>query len=376
MKTFAERLKDEISRKKILELIDNDSLTVHFQPVFSAGDGTVYGYEALTRTLGEDDSISISELFKMASLTGVISLLDVRCRENAISQAKKIGIDHKDAFLFINVCPETLLDPAHRGGITDEFVEDMGLSKERIIIEITEESAVKDYNLFGRAIERYRSRGYRIAIDDFGSGYGGLKMLSMIEPDFVKIDRYFISNIDQAAVNLNLVDSITTTCHSMGIKVIAEGIEREEELNAVLNLGLEFLQGYYLRKPSPLLDGDRAAITGLRKKRDISSTNGEQSFIGGIAGRFNERCHRICGTGSALCFRNNKKQISCISDMVINKICALKTIVDMANEDKQCEKIDEYLDMASENVNELINWIRYLQKGGEGYVSKIEERGL
>jgi EAL domain-containing protein (putative c-di-GMP-specific phosphodiesterase class I) len=371
MKTFTERLKDEISRKKILELIDNDSLTVHFQPVFSAGDGSVYGYEALARIPFEDDAIGISELFKNASITGVISLLDVRCRENAISQAKKLGIDQKDAFLFINICPETLLDPAHRGGITDELVEDMGLSKERIIIEITEESAVKDYNLFGRAIERYRSRGYMIAIDDFGSGYGGLKMLSMIEPDFVKIDRYFISNIDQAAVNCSLVDSITATCHRMGIKVIAEGIEREEELNTVLNMGIEFLQGYYLRKPSPLLDDGRAAITGLRKKTDISSTNGEQCFIGGIAGRFKERCHRICGNGSALCFRNNKKQISCISDMVINKICALKTIVDMANEDKQCEKIDEYLGMASENVNELINWIRYLQKGGDRHVSKI-----
>ena len=272
------------------------------------------------------------------------------------------------------------MDPAHRDGITDELVEDMGLSKERIIIELTEESAIKDYNLFNRAIERYRGRGYRIAIDDFGTGYGGLKMLSMIEPDFVKIDRYFISNIDQAAVNFNLVDSITTTCHRMGIKVIAEGIETEEELKAVSNMGIELLQGYYLRKPSPLLDGDMAAITALGKKTDIPSTNGGQYFVGGIEGRFKKRCHQICGTGSAPCFKNNKKQISCISDMVINKICALKAIVDMANEDNQCVKIDEYLDMASENVDELINWIRYLQveskKGGEGYVPKIEGRGL
>ena len=132
----------------------------------------------------------------------------------------------------------------------------------------------------------YRERGYKIAIDDFGAGYGGLKMLSVIEPDFVKIDRHFISNIDKAIVKFNLVDSIASACHRIGIKIIAEGIEQEEELKVVMNMGIDLLQGYYLCKPSPIINGDRSEIPILHgKKANCCSTNGEQCFIGDIAQR-------------------------------------------------------------------------------------------
>ncbi|MBI1811658.1 MAG: GGDEF domain-containing protein, partial [Nitrospirae bacterium] len=124
----------------------------------------------------------------------------------------------------------------------------------------------------------------KIAIDDFGAGYGGLKMLSMIEPDFVKIDRYFISNIDKATVKFNLVDSMASACHRLGIKVIAEGIEQEEELKTVMNMGIALLQGYYLHKPSPVLNGDRAQISMLHNKSaSCCMQNDELCFIGDIA---------------------------------------------------------------------------------------------
>lgn len=106
------------------------------------------------------------------------------------------------------LCPEALMYPAHSVGITDELADEWGISKERIILEITEESAIHNCKLFKEAIVYYKKRGYKIAIDDFGAGYGGLKMLSVIEPDFVKIDRHFISNIDKATVKFNL-DAIT-----------------------------------------------------------------------------------------------------------------------------------------------------------------------
>lgn len=277
---------NNIERQTILELIDNDLLTTYFQPIFFSKDGTVYGYEALTRIKCDSNSINISELFKKAILTNTISSLDVKCRENAIRLASSLGINHSDAYLFINVCPEALMDLAHSVGITDEFAEDFGISKEKIILEITEESAIHNYNLFKEAVTYYKKRGYKIAIDDFGAGYGGLKMLSVIEPDFVKIDRHFISNIDKAIVKFNLVDSIASACHRIGIKVIAEGIEREEELKIVINMGIDLLQGYYLYKPSPILNGDRAEIPILHnRKANCCTLNGEQCFIGDIACR-------------------------------------------------------------------------------------------
>jgi EAL domain-containing protein (putative c-di-GMP-specific phosphodiesterase class I) len=141
------------------------------------------------------------------------------------------------------------MDPTHRVGITDELADKWSISKERIVLEITEETAIRNCKLFKDTIVYYKKRGYKIAIDDFGAGYGGLKMLSIIEPDFIKIDRHFISNIDKAAVKFNLVDSIASACHRLGIKVIAEGIEQGEELKVVMNMGIELLQGYYLAHP-------------------------------------------------------------------------------------------------------------------------------
>lgn len=277
---------DGIDRQTILELLDSNSLTTHFQPIFSSKDGTVYGYEALTRIKEDKRNINIGELFKKAILTDTISSLDVKCRGNAISLASSLGINHINAYLFINICPEALMDSAHSVGITDELADEWGISRERIILEITEESAVHNCKLFKEAVVYYKKRGYKIAIDDFGAGYGGLKMLSVIEPDFVKIDRHFISNMDKATVKFNLVDSIASACHRIGIKVIAEGIEQEEELKVVMNMGIDLLQGYYLYKPSPILNGDRAEIPILHsKKANCCSTNGEQCFIGDIAHR-------------------------------------------------------------------------------------------
>lgn len=275
----------DIDRHTILELLDGNGLTVHYQPIFSSRDGSVFGYEALTRTTGDNRDINIGDLFKKAIATKTISSLDVYCRGNAIKQASTMGLNERRAHLFINICPETLTDPAHNVGITDDLAERWNISKDKIILEITEESAIHNYSLFKQSIAYYRDRGYKIAIDDFGAGHGGLKMLSIIEPDFVKIDRHFISDIDKAMVKFNLVDSIATACHRMGIKVIAEGIERQEELGAVLNMGIELLQGYHLHRPSPMLNGDKATIPVLHSGRKLNGihTRGEQSYIGDIA---------------------------------------------------------------------------------------------
>ncbi len=274
----------ETDRRRVLNMIDNNLLSVHFQPIFSSKDGAVYGYEALTRIKGDNDRISISDLFLKAILTKTIFPLDMQCRENAIREAAIQNINNSGSYLFINICPETFTDPAYRDGVTDELAEKYGISKEKIILEITEEAAIQNWTLFKQAIDKYRNRGYKIAIDDFGAGYGGLKMLSTIEPDFIKIDRHFISNIERANINFNLVDTIATLCFRIGIKVIAEGIEQEEELMAISNIGIELLQGYYLAKPSPVVNGSGITIPAIHvKKSSHLHTNGECNFIGDIA---------------------------------------------------------------------------------------------
>jgi diguanylate cyclase (GGDEF)-like protein len=240
-------------KKEILDLIRRDSLEMHFQPIVSAKDWTIFGYEALTRINALSSFDNVADLFKKAKEEDVISNLDIICRGKALCEAARLGMRENESYIFINVCPETVMSSSHKVGLTNKVAEECMLSKEKIILEFTEETAIDNYKLFKEAISYYKGQGYKIAIDDFGSGHGGLKMLSIIEPDFVKIDRHFISNIDKSMIKYNLVESMATACHRIGIRVIAEGVERQEELSVVLNMGIDLMQGFYLGKPSSML---------------------------------------------------------------------------------------------------------------------------
>ena len=248
-----------LTQAEILDLLDNNGLTAWFQPVFSRRTGEVFGYEALARLReARTPPLDIGELFQKAQAEGIIPTLDMICRENAFSRAAELGFAERNAYLYVNICPATLMHH-HRSGETDRMAEEYGIAKERIILEITEQDAIRNYDLFKRSVEYYRRRGYKIAIDDFGVGYGGLKMLSVIEPDYVKVDRHFITNIDQDSFKHNLVDAIATVCHKLGITIIAEGIERPEELETVARFDIDLLQGFLLERPGPNLSRQRLA---------------------------------------------------------------------------------------------------------------------
>lgn len=265
---FDKTLQTTVSRDLLLYLLDTNSLVSWFQPIFSRQNGEIYAYEALTRIRdGLASNFDISKLFAKAQAEGIIASLDMQCRENAFVRAAELGLPSKNAYLFVNICPGTLVNPDHRGGITDRLAEDACIPKERIVLEITEQESIKNYDLFQRSIDHYRKRGYKIAIDDFGVGYGGLKMLSIVEPDYVKIDRHFIDELDRFPFKYNLVDAMATVCHKMGITVIAEGIERQAELDIVTRFGIDLFQGYYLGRPEPGLS--ERSVTIPVERRDV-----------------------------------------------------------------------------------------------------------
>ena len=127
-------------RLSILSLIDDNDLEAVLQPIYSANTGSVYGFESLIR-VRSNPTANIDHLFTSAKKEKLISTLDVTCRGYAFQKAMSEGLQRKNALIFINICPETLMDPAHRTGITDDLAEECGISKDRIVIEITEESA-------------------------------------------------------------------------------------------------------------------------------------------------------------------------------------------------------------------------------------------
>lgn len=213
---------------------------VYFQPIFSARNGDVYGYEALTRIEGENSSVAASKLFQKAKRINAVSSLDYLYLANVVRRAADLGLTRNDIFLFINVSPDTLTSPVYRIDEIGGLIERWGMVKGKIVFEVTAQSVIRNYDFLRQAITYYRNSGYLIAIDDFSASYKGLKMLSFIEPDIIKIDRQFL---DTMRINFSFIYRIVSVCQRIGIKVIATGIEKEEEMEDILTMDIELLQG-------------------------------------------------------------------------------------------------------------------------------------
>lgn len=226
----------------------------HFQPIFQLSEHRPYGYEALSRIVGPTAFTSIEDLFCAARSGGMLSALERLCRERALTTAAQLGVHE---LLFLNVCPAVLADD-HRPGVTARLLGQLGIDRSRVVLELTEKSLISDYELFGRVVNHYRRQGYAIAIDDLGDGFAGLKMLAQIEPDYVKLARFLVDGIDRSPQRQALVEAIVGFCDRVGILVIAEGIERVEELTYLASIGIPFAQGYLLGRPAPHLLGVQA----------------------------------------------------------------------------------------------------------------------
>lgn len=239
-----QNLKQSNSLKAILS---ERLITTLFQPILDIEKETVLGYEALSRGPENSSLFNPLALFEQAEKDGCLSELELLCREKAIENFVNQGLPGK---LFINVSPTTLLQATHPKGETLHLLAKHNLPTSRVVIEITEREPLCENDLLFEAIKHYRDLGLHIAIDDFGSGYSGLKQWSELKPDIVKIDRYFIDHCDKSVVKKEFLRSILELAKITNTRVIAEGIERTQELELLKNLGVELAQGYLLERPS------------------------------------------------------------------------------------------------------------------------------
>jgi predicted signal transduction protein with EAL and GGDEF domain len=150
----------------IHNIITGNVLTTVFQPVFNRENGSVLGYEALTRLRKENPFGEIRELFLRALQTGCICALDCACLSTTLNTVHTLSLAGKPEFLFVNTCPETLMNGSLFLDTCDNLIETFGISREKIVLEITEESMISNYAIFRQSLETYRRQGYKIAIDD------------------------------------------------------------------------------------------------------------------------------------------------------------------------------------------------------------------
>jgi EAL domain-containing protein (putative c-di-GMP-specific phosphodiesterase class I) len=173
--------------------------------------------------------------------------LEFLCRIKALEKASK---NNHNFNIFINVDPDIINDEKFKKGFTKEFLEKFEINPENIIFEITEKNSVADIQSFKKLIDHYKDQGYKIAIDDTGSGYSGLKLITDIHPHFIKLDMNLIRNVDKDGVKYSLIKTLYEFCLVTNIKVIAEGIETENEMNALIDIGIDYGQGYLIQRPS------------------------------------------------------------------------------------------------------------------------------
>lgn len=235
----------------MLEIFAEHSLTTHFQPIVDVNTHQVYAVEALTRGPEQSPLFSPLSLFGTANDFDCLEEMDWLARQIAIANYKKMEAIHQNrAKLFLNVTVN-LLQRTRQTGRTLQCLKEMGLSPEQVVIELTELQPVEDYEQFLNSIRHYREMGFMVAVDDLGSGYNGLRIWSEVKPDFVKIDRHFIQDIDRYSEKQNFLEVMVTLSKKMGTKIIAEGIETQEELAFLESLSVDYVQGFLLARPQP-----------------------------------------------------------------------------------------------------------------------------
>lgn len=240
--------------KTLLHRILRDNrLSVVFQPVLDMHGRKYMGYEALIRGPKDSPLHSPAALFEAARQANLRRELEHACRAAAIREFGRLRAEQlaPDCKLFINLSASMLGDPVL---MHDDMLQSMaaqGLGPDQIVIEITENQKVTDFSVFREVLARYRRLGYSFAIDDLGEGFSNLRMWSEIRPEYVKIDRHFISGIANDVLKFRLVRAMVEIAEACHATLIAEGIEEESEFATIRDLGIRCGQGYLICRPQP-----------------------------------------------------------------------------------------------------------------------------
>ena len=232
--------------RKVTDLkatIRDGAVFIEYHPIIVNATEEIYGYEALAR--GSRRELRSPEvLFEVAEEANMLwelsRLLRKRAVEGIMNELKE------GQYLFLNVDPHDFNDPSFR----NLDPADLGITEPgRVVLEITERTAIKDYPRFQEYLAAFRERGFKFAVDDAGSGYAGLGSIANLAPDYIKLDISLISNIDTNFLKQNLVETLVNFANGQGAMVIAEGVERKEEFETVRELGVHLTQGFFFHRP-------------------------------------------------------------------------------------------------------------------------------
>ena len=214
-----------------------------FQPVVDLVEQRIDAYEALVRG---PDGAGAAEILAQVNAENLYAF-DQACRVRAIEMAASLGIDRQ---LNINFLPNAVYEPSACIRLTLQAASRTGFPRERLTFEIVETENINDDRHVLGIIAEYRRHGFKVALDDFATGYSGLSRLALLKPDIVKLDRALVRDCDQDRTRLAIVASMIALGAEIGVKIVLEGVERTGEMEALRSVGGRFMQGFHFARPA------------------------------------------------------------------------------------------------------------------------------
>ncbi len=254
--------------KTIFQIIHDEDISTLYQPIVNLITGETMGYEALSRGPEWSQFFSPLALIEEADRHGLNYEIEYLFRKKAINNVQGLKSNQR---LFINVNPKILKLDRIQKGETRRMLVKKGMNPTNIVLELTERSMISDYNAFNDILNYYKEQDYKIAIDDVGAGYSGLRTIRETQPHFIKIDMELIRNIDQDTIKEAMIKAFLNFSITTNIRIIAEGIETENELTKLIEMGVHYGQGYFLQRPQKKLNNIRSDVIDLIKSKNTSA---------------------------------------------------------------------------------------------------------
>ena len=259
-------------RLELQRIVFERDINMVYQPIVSLRNGQTLGYEALARGPSDSFFSSPANLFTFAEQYNLTYNLEMLCREKGIESFRK----NNDDKLFLNINPQVLNESVSARGSILGRLQQRGIEPRNVVMELTERSAIIDYQQFTKVIDYYRRQGLMLAIDDVGTGYSNLQTVAELRPEYIKIDMSLIRGVNFSPSKKALLETIVNFAERINARLIAEGVETLEELKSLMEIGVSYGQGYLIARPSPTgTPINQEAITAItdytRKMRNYFS---------------------------------------------------------------------------------------------------------
>lgn len=231
------------------KILNESSLYPVFQPIVNLGDATIHAHEALIRGPGGTALHAPDALLRAAAIEGLEFEFEYACVVAALRAWGKMNVHGR---LFVNMSASVLTKLLTSKGSGDllKQIGELGILPRMLVLEITEHERVEDMDALADVVAQIRGAGVSLALDDFGDGRSSLRLWSQLKPDVVKIDKYFTKNISQHGDKLKTIQALLQIADIFGTALVAEGIESQEDLRVLRDLGISFGQGYFLGHPN------------------------------------------------------------------------------------------------------------------------------